>query len=93
MKSKTLAARRPCEGARSNAGKYREFLFLSRRGCCLLQPSSMQNGFFQKVVICAVIGAFAAGMVEFYRTFVDGADRALNGNHQKMVHMHRPPSK
>lgn len=53
----------------------------------------MQNGFFQKVVICAVIGAFAAGMVEFYRTFVDGADRALNGNHQKMVHMHRPPSK
>ena len=52
----------------------------------------MQDGFFQKVVLCAIIGAFAAGLVEFYRTFVDGADRALNGK-QKMVHMYHPPAK
>ena len=52
----------------------------------------MQDGFFQKVVLCAIIGAFGAGLVEFYRVFVDGADRALNGK-QKMVHMHRAPSK
>lgn len=47
----------------------------------------MQDGFFQKVVLCAIIAAFAAGMVEFYKNFVDGADQALNGAHPK-VHMH-----
>ena len=48
-------------------------------------PLSMQNGFFQKVVLCMIIGAMAAGFVEFYKTFVQGADDALNGNH-KHVH-------
>ncbi len=50
----------------------------------------MQNGFFQKVVLCAIIGALGAGFVEFYRNFVDGADKALNGGHQS-VHMHAVP--
>lgn len=46
----------------------------------------MQDGFFQKVMICLVIGFLAAGMVEFYRHFVNGADDALNGHHPP-VHM------
>jgi hypothetical protein len=44
------------------------------------------------VLLCMIIAAFAAGMVEFYKTFVDGADQALNGN-QRTVHMHIPPKK
>ncbi len=39
-----------------------------------------------------IIAAFAAGMVEFYKNFVDGADQALNGNHGS-VHMHIQPKK
>ena len=50
----------------------------------------MQDGFFQKVVLCAIIAAFAAGLIEFYRTFVDGADQALNGAHPH-VRMHIQP--
>ena len=49
----------------------------------------MQNGFFQKVVLCMIIGAVAAGFVEFYKNFVEGADQALNGKH-KSVHMATP---
>ena len=52
----------------------------------------MQDGFFQKVVLCMIIAAFAAGMVEFYKNFVDGADQALNGN-QRTVHMNIQPKK
>jgi hypothetical protein len=52
----------------------------------------MQDGFFQKVVLCMIIAAFAAGMVEFYKNFIDGADQALNGN-QRQVHMHIAPQK
>ena len=58
----------------------------------LVHPATMQNGFIQKVVICAVIGALGAGLVEFYRNFVTGADQALNGGH-KSVHMHAQPVK
>ena len=49
----------------------------------------MQNGFFQKVVLCMIIGAVSAGFVEFYKTFIEGADQALNGKH-KPVHMVAP---
>ena len=42
----------------------------------------MQNGFFQKMVLCMIIGAVMAGFVEFYKNFVQGADDALNGNHK-----------
>jgi hypothetical protein len=52
----------------------------------------MQDGFFQKVVLCMIIAAFAAGMVEFYKNFVDGADQALNGT-GRTVHMHVVPPK
>lgn len=46
----------------------------------------MQDGFFQKVMICLVLGLMGAGMVEFYRHFINGADDALNG-HRKPAHM------
>ena len=49
----------------------------------------MQHGFLQKVVMCIIIGAVAAGFVEFYKNFVEGADNALNGKH-KPVHMVSP---
>ena len=52
----------------------------------------MQDGFMQKVVLCAIIGAIGAGFVEFYKNFVNGADQALNGGH-KMVQMHPTPKK
>ena len=42
--------------------------------------------------MCAVIGALGAGLVEFYRNFVTGADQALNGGH-KTVHIHQTTPK
>ncbi len=52
----------------------------------------MQDGFFKKVVLSLIIAAFAAGLVEFYKTFIEGADEALNGRHRE-VHMHIAPQK
>ena len=49
----------------------------------------MQHGFLQKVVLSMIIGAVAAGFIEFYKNFVEGADNALNGKH-KSVHMATP---
>ena len=39
--------------------------------------------------MCMIIGAVAAGFVEFYKNFIEGADNALNGKH-KPVHMASP---
>jgi hypothetical protein len=49
----------------------------------------MQDGFFQKLTLCIIIGALAAGLIEFYRTFITGADQALNGGRQT-VRIHGP---
>jgi hypothetical protein len=38
----------------------------------------MQATFLQKVIICAVLGFLAAGLVEWGKVFVEGADDALN---------------
>ena len=46
----------------------------------------MQDGFFQKLTLSVIVAASLAGLVEFYKTFVEGADKALNGAHPK-VHM------
>ncbi len=46
----------------------------------------MQDGFFQKLTLSIIVAAGLAGLVEFYKTFIEGADRALNGAHPK-VHM------
>ena len=34
--------------------------------------------FFQKVIICAIAGFFAAALIEWGIVFVEGADDALN---------------
>ena len=49
----------------------------------------MQDGFFQKVVLSMIAGAVMAGLVEFYKTFITGADNALNGKHR---HVQMVPS-
>ncbi len=46
----------------------------------------MQDGFFQKLTLSVIVAASLAGLIEFYKTFVEGADQALNGHHAK-VHM------
>ena len=46
----------------------------------------MQDGFFQKLALSLIVAASLAGLIEFYKVFVEGADNALNGKHPK-VHM------
>jgi hypothetical protein len=38
--------------------------------------------FFQKVIICAVAALAAAGLIEWAKVFVEGADKALNGGYE-----------
>ena len=38
----------------------------------------MHATFFQKVIICAVLGFLAASLVQWGKVFVTGADDALN---------------
>jgi hypothetical protein len=42
----------------------------------------MQATFIQKVIICAVAGLAAAGIIEWGKVFVEGADKALNGGYE-----------
>ena len=42
----------------------------------------MQATFFQKVILCAFAGLLAAGLIEWAKTFVEGADDALNKGYQ-----------
>lgn len=51
----------------------------------------MQETFLKKVVLSMIVAAAFAGLIEFYKTFIVGADQALNGNHGQ-VHMHIKPS-
>lgn len=46
----------------------------------------MQDGFFQKLTLSIIVAACLAGLIEFYKTFIEGADQALNG-HRPKVHM------
>jgi hypothetical protein len=39
---------------------------------------AMHATFFQKVILCAIAGFFAAGLIEWGKVFVEGADDALN---------------
>lgn len=50
----------------------------------------MQETFMKKLVLSLVVAAMMAGLVEFYKTFISGADEALNGKHPK-VHMNAAP--
>ena len=42
----------------------------------------MHATFFQKVIICAVAALAAAGLIEWGKVFVEGADKALNGGYE-----------
>ena len=48
----------------------------------VLSITSMQATFLQKVILCAIAGFLAAGLIEWGRTFVEGADDALNKGYQ-----------
>lgn len=39
----------------------------------------IQSTFFQKLILSLIAGAVFGGLVEFYKTFIEGADDALNG--------------
>ena len=43
----------------------------------------MQATFFQKVILCAIAGFFAASLLQWGKVFVTGADEALNGGYKK----------
>ena len=51
----------------------------------------MHGTFFQKVLLCAIIGACAAGLIEWYKVFVSGADDALNGKHKNKYSIQAKP--
>jgi hypothetical protein len=38
--------------------------------------------FLQKVIICMIAGFLAAALIEWGKTFVTGADEALNGGYK-----------
>jgi hypothetical protein len=39
--------------------------------------------FFHKLILCIVFGACAAGLFEFYKEFIIGADKAVNGGYNE----------
>jgi hypothetical protein len=43
----------------------------------------MRATFIQKVLICMIAGFFAACLIQWGKTFVDGADDALNAGYKK----------
>ena len=43
----------------------------------------MHATFLQKVLICMVAGFLAAGLIEWGKTFITGADDALNSGYQR----------
>lgn len=47
-----------------------------------LSRPKMHHTFFQKVIICAVAGFLAAALFEWTKTFIEGADDALNKGYQ-----------
>lgn len=47
----------------------------------------MQATFFQKVILCAIAGFLAASLIEWGKTFIEGADQALNQGYQQRAVM------
>lgn len=47
-----------------------------------LLEAQMHATFFQKVILCAIGGFLAASLIEWGKTFVEGADDALNKGYQ-----------
>ena len=57
----------------------------------LWRTEAMQETFLKKLVLSLVVAASLAGLIEFYKTFIDGADKALNGQHGS-VHFNARPT-
>jgi hypothetical protein len=51
-------------------------------GISCAPKNPMHATFLQKVIICAVAGLAAAGLIEWGKVFVEGADKALNGGYE-----------
>lgn len=45
----------------------------------------MQSTFFQKVIICAIAAFLTAGLIEWGKVFVQGADDSLNKGYAHTV--------
>ena len=43
----------------------------------------MHATFFQKVILCAIAAFFAAGLLQWGKMFVTGADDALNAGYKR----------
>ena len=43
----------------------------------------MEHSFFHKLIIAVVAGAVVAGGLQFYKTFVVGADRAIGSSRRE----------
>lgn len=43
----------------------------------------MHATFFQKVILCAIAGFLAAGLIQWGKVFVTGADDALNAGYKQ----------
>lgn len=58
----------------------------------LSKSRKMHATFFQKVIICAIAGFLAAGLIEWGKTFVEGADDALNKGykHRAVIEPSKP---
>jgi hypothetical protein len=51
-------------------------------GIAIALKNGVQATFFQKVLICAFAALLAAGLIEWGKVFVEGADDALNKGYQ-----------
>jgi len=56
----------------------RQFIKTFASGTIVAVKQGVHSTFFQKVLICAFAGLLAAGLIEWARVFVEGADDALN---------------
>lgn len=51
-------------------------------GTATAPNSGVHATFLQKVIICMIAGFLAAALIEWGKTFVTGADDALNGGYR-----------
>jgi hypothetical protein len=47
----------------------------------------MRMTFFHKVILTILAGAAMASLIEFYKNFIEGADRAINAGYEHRTGM------
>ena len=57
-------------------------ILVTETGIAFALKSTVHATFLQKVLICAFAALLAAGLIEWVKTFVEGADDALNKGYQ-----------